>query len=341
MVERRRAGPPVGTIVLLSLAGLLYAATLGSLTDAPHTDAAGRGLAVAFGALFALALFLVIAALLIVAAVKGAMSWVGRIGALVLVPAAVATIWLAGDAYASGDLSAIWIPGLLPPLFVLYAVRARFAPLRVAVKEWIANGAMAVACAGLIGLPVARELFPPPIDPAEQAHVAAEEQARRDREEQAARQARDQERAKFAALGPDSSMADYLEFVNGNFSREAREGIRKVKSRQADTVALLDAGRLGDLSSLLEWNVDATPQVCAAYGAALAREAAKVDPKMSSNYIGIAIDLEWQRPNLEWLTSERCDLDAPLALLEKNLRTYADSSRITRFADEIGKLRSR
>jgi hypothetical protein len=333
--------PPIGTIVLLILAAVLYAATMGSLSDAPHSDAAGRGMAVAFGALFATVLFVAIAALLVVAAVKGEMSLAGRIGAVVLMPAAVVAIWFAADAYGAGDLSAIWVAALLPPLFVAYALRARFAVLRRQVPGWIADIVVVLACAVLIGLPLARQAFPPPRDPAAEARAAAEEQARVDREEQAAREARQREDARFAALGPDSSIADYLEFLHGDRSREAREGIARVRSRQSDAVALLKDGRLRDLAGLLEWDLDATPEICAAYGAALAKQAARIDPKVDSNYLGIAIDLEAQRPNLEWLTSERCDLDGPLALLEGNLRAVADSTRITKFADQLKRLRSR
>lgn len=331
--------PPIGTILLLIAAFVLYAATMGSLSDAPNSDAMGRGMAVAFGAIFATVLFLVIAALLIVAAVKGEMSPAAGIGLLLLVPAALVAVWHSGDAYGARDFSAIWVPALLPPLFVSYAVRARFEPLRKAVREWIANAIVVAACVVLIGVPLVRHAFPPPRDPAAEARAAAEDQARRDREEQAAREARQREQAKFDALGPDSSMADYLDFVYGDRSREAREGIRKVKSRQADAVELLKAGRLDDLANLLEWDVDATPEVCSAYGAALAKATARIDPKVSSNYLGLAIDLERQRPNLEWLTSERCDLDQPLTQLEKNLRAVADSSRITRFADTVAALR--
>ncbi len=340
MEEARRAGPPIGTILLLIAAVVLYAATMGNLSDAPYSDAAGRGMALAFGAIFAAVLFVVIAALLIVAAVKGEVSLAAGIGLLLLVPAALVSVWYAGDAYGARDLSAIWVPVLLPPLFVLYAVRARFAPLRKAMREWIANAIVLVSCAVLIGVPVVRHAFPPPRDPVAEARAAAEEQARRDREEKAAREQQEAQQAKFAALGPTSSLTDYLAF---QYDRPAdvRDGIRKLKGRQADTVALLNEGRLRDLASLLEWDVEATPELCAAYGAALTREARKIDPKVSSNYLGLAIDLEWQRPNLEWLTGEKCDLDAPLVLLEKNLRAVADSSRITKFADELAKLRSR
>jgi hypothetical protein len=336
-----RGGFPVGTFLLLILAVLLYAAMMGNLSDAPHTDAAGRGLATAFAAIFAAVLFVVLAILLVVAAVQGQMSIAGTVGSVFVVPAALVAIWMASDAWADRDRSAIWVPALMPPMIVLYALHARFAFLRMLVNSVVADIAMGVAVVVLVGVPLERKLFPPPPDPVAEARAAEQERARLAREEQDAREAREREAAQFAALGPDSRMADYMPFLYGNHSREAHEGIRKVKTRQADAVALLNDGRLSDLADLLAFDVDATPEVCAAYGAALARETAKVDPKVSSNYLGEAIDLERQLPNLQWLTGEGCDLGAPLVQLEKNLRAVADSSRITKFADELAKLRPR
>jgi hypothetical protein len=337
----KSGGAPVGTILLLVLAVMLYAAMMGSLSDVSHTDAAGRGIATAFGALFATVLLFDLAILLVVAAVKGQMSIAGRIGSFIVVPAATVAIWMAADALGNRDRSAIWVPALLPPVLALYALRARFAPLRMRVNGFVADIAMGVVVVVLVGVPLQRTLFPPPIDPVAQARAAEEERARQEHEEQAAREAREREAAQFAALGPDSTMTDYMPFLYGDHSREAHEGIRKVKTRQADAVVLLNDGQLGDLAELLLFDVDATAEVCAAYGAALARDAAKVDPKVSSNYLGEAIDLERQRANLEWLVGEGCDLRTPLTQLEKNLRAVADSSRITNFADELAKLRSR
>jgi hypothetical protein len=65
-------------------------------------------------------------------------------------------------------------------------------------------------------------------------------------------------------------------------------------------VALLNAGKLGDLAGLLEYDVQATPELCAAYRAAIARAPA-------------SLDLKPQRPNMEWLNGEGCDLAEPLA----------------------------
>ena len=72
---------PVGSIVLLVLAAVLYAAMLSCLVDAPNSDAFGRGLALAYGAILGTALWIVLAVLLIVAAVNGRMPVWAILGA--------------------------------------------------------------------------------------------------------------------------------------------------------------------------------------------------------------------------------------------------------------------
>ena len=73
---------PAGTIALLSLAVVLYAAMMSCLADAPGGDAFGRGLALAYAAFLGTVLWLVLAALLVVAGVKGpiarAMYWINQ-----------------------------------------------------------------------------------------------------------------------------------------------------------------------------------------------------------------------------------------------------------------------
>jgi len=48
-------------------------------------------------------------------------------------------MWIAGDAYGDRDYSAISVPALLPPLFLLYALRARFEPLRQTIAAFVAE----------------------------------------------------------------------------------------------------------------------------------------------------------------------------------------------------------
>ena len=68
-------------------------------------------------------------------------------------------------------------------------------------------------------------------DPAAQARAAEEEKARQEAQDKAVREANEREAAKFAALGPNSPMADYLPFLYGNHAREARQGIRRRAGR--------------------------------------------------------------------------------------------------------------
>src|SRR5437868_214353 len=110
--------PPIGTLVLIILAGCLYAGMMVCFSDVRNSDSFGRSLAAAFGAIVGTVLWLVMGGLLVVAAVKGAMSRGATIACFVLLPASCVAMWIAGDAYAAGDSSAIWVAALLPPLIV-------------------------------------------------------------------------------------------------------------------------------------------------------------------------------------------------------------------------------
>ena len=89
---------PAGTIALLSLAVVLYAAMMSCLGDASGGDAFGRGLALAYAAFLGAVLWLVLAALLIVAAVKGRMPVWAALGLVVLLPLSCGAVWMASDA---------------------------------------------------------------------------------------------------------------------------------------------------------------------------------------------------------------------------------------------------
>jgi hypothetical protein len=312
---------------------------MGSLSDAPHSDAMGRGLALAFGAILGTALSVVLAILLIIAAVKGSLSLWGVIGALILLPLATVAMWMAGDAYGNRDYSAIWVPALLPPLFVLYALRARFPMLGRKVGEGVANIVLGGAILLLVAGPLAKASRPTPRDPAAEARILVQEKERVEREQAAAREARQREEAEFSALGSDSPLYSYLTHLQSMARHDrALEGIRRVKTRQADAIALLQQGRIVALQELWLFNLDPTPPLCQAYGAALAGAAGKVT-KARSDYLAVAIDLEWQLDNIQWLLKGHCDLKEPLGLLESNVRAVADSDRMIKFADTLALLR--
>src|SRR5204862_5532360 len=146
--------PPVATILLLLLASVLYAPMLACFIDAPNGDAFGRSLALAYGAVLAGLLWLVLAALLIIAAVQGRMPIPARIGAVVLWPLSCVAVWMAADAHGDGDASAIWVPALLPPLIALYALWARLPALHATFRAGVTSIVLGGAIAFLILAPL-------------------------------------------------------------------------------------------------------------------------------------------------------------------------------------------
>jgi hypothetical protein len=249
---------PVATILLLVLAGLLYAPMMGCFIDAPNSDAFGRGLAQAYGAILAGMLWLVLAALLIIAAVKGRMPLWARVGAVVLWPLSCIAVWMAADAHAAGDRSAIWVPVLLPPLIALYALWARLPALHVTFRAGLTSIVLGGAIAFLSLAPLVaahRAALPDPARDARLAELAKAEEERMAKERQAAY---DREEGQFASLGPDSPLEAYLIYLSSMaYGERALAGVRQVKNRQADAILLLRQGRLLDLRQL--WQFDVAP----------------------------------------------------------------------------------
>ena len=335
--QRPSRAPPVGAVLLALLAGLVYLAYLAGLHDAGRSDAAGNALTEAFLALFGAALWLALIGLLLVAFKNGKMpAWAG-IGALVLVPLACYASFASADLYAHQRGWSYVVPALLPPVIVLYALWIRIPTLVAAVSETIASAFAGCAVVALIAASIWASYLDLLAAPARQEAQRAAYEEMRAEEERVSAENRARDEAKFAALGPNSSLSDYLEYLNGSDARarQAMEGARHANSRQSDAVALLQSGRrLTDLRELWQLDIEATPALCDAYRGSLRGAASKIDPSYS-NRLGEAIELEFQLPNLQWLVGARCDLKTVLTNLAARLRVVRDSSRIDKLADTM------
>ena len=340
-VGEASAPRPLGMILLLILAAFLYALMMANLVDASGTDAAGRGLNLAFAALVGAVLWIVLAILLVVAAVKGSMPDAAKIAAGFLLPLSAVAAFKSIELDNGHGGVPILVPVLLPPLIALYALWARLP----AAQAKLPSGPTSTVLGGAILLVALVPLVVAVVDalpnPARDARRAALENARQEKERAKEEAQRRREAARFARLNPDSSLRDYLEYLPGGDSRsqQALQGARLVKSRQTDAVALLASGEIGALTDLWRLDLDPAAPLCAAYRAALDREAAKINRTARADYLSIAMDLERQLPNIKWLVGAHCDLGAPLSLLETNVRAVADSSRMTKFADTLAELR--
>ena len=98
-------------------------------------------------------LWLVLAALLIVAAVKGRMPVWAALGLVVLLPLSCGAVWMASDAVGHGDASAFWVAALLPPLFALYALWARLPALHARLHAGVVSAVLGGAIVLLTAAP--------------------------------------------------------------------------------------------------------------------------------------------------------------------------------------------
>ena len=169
---------------------------------------------------------------------------------MLLVPLSAVAAAMAADLYLDRQAWALWVVALLPPLLALHALWQRpRAPLTAAIMVL----SLAPIGLGIYGM------LP---DPARDARLKAQQEEAANQ----AREAREREASDFAALGPESSLADYLPYLHGAYGDRALAGIQKVKSRQSDAVALLAEAPLADLADLWQFNLVPTRELCAAYG---------------------------------------------------------------------------
>lgn len=327
---------PVGTFVLLMVAGVLYLGMMGSLSGLHKTDAMGRGMALGFGAIFGVALWLVLAVLLLIAALHGRMPKAGKIGAAILLPLSAITASVAIDLYGSGADWAFAVPLLLPPIIMAYAVWARMPALLPGVPPLPVTAAAGIVVTILTLTPLLVSLLALLPNSARDARQAALEKAREEKLREEEGIALQREAEVFSRLGPDSRLRDYLQYLPGGDSRshDALAGARRVKTRQADAVELLKAGRLPALTDLFRLDLQVTPDLCEAYDEALASAAGQVS-RTRSDSLSQAINLEQQMPNINWLVDGGCNLNASLKLLADHVRAVSDSQRMDKFAARL------
>jgi hypothetical protein len=337
--EGLSGGVPYGAIALLVIAFLLYAGFLANILGSRGTDAAGRGMALGFAAIIGVVLWIVLGGLLVLAWFNGRLP--GWLAAAVLVFLPLSAIAAAAGAGLAREWG-YWLmaaPILLPPLLAFLALWGRLPALHDVLPVTPTAAVLGGAIVLLTVVPLVvgwMDTMPnPERDAARAEQQRLYEQETRRREQQA----REEEEARFARLGPDSSLGDYLDFLTPGSPRHAQAlaGARLVKSRNQDAVALLREGRLLDLENL--WRLDLDPaHVCQAYAGALQAQAMKIDRSLPG-YVSAALDVEHQLANMKWLAGTRCDLDAALALAEARVRAIADNVRLAGLADQIAALR--
>lgn len=330
-------------LALLGVAGFFYMVMMSNIIPEPGVDAAGRGLAQGFATIAGVGLWMALGFLLLVGAVQGRMPVWSLIFVILLPLSGFASVVAVGLSPKEADWPLL-VPGFVPILIALYALWARLPHYHLALPPWKMTLGTVLAVLVLSAAPFVAQITAP--SAAQIARATAEQQviAKKQAELDAAAAKsgalpKGPSPTGFERLGPTSSLADYLPYLNGPFATAARKDIRLVKSRQADVVTLLNHGQILALPRLLEFDVAATPELCQAYGDALTKVTQNLDPKINpDNAIADAMALQEQVPNIQWLQAEHCNLDQPLSLLELNVRLLAEP-KLARFSELLGKLR--
>jgi len=333
------------TLVLV-LAAVLWAATVANTITIRSSDPAGNALSHAFGVLMAIALWALLAILVVLAAIRGVMPVWMRLAAVVLVPAAsVATIGAIEVMSQATEWPVKWplvVPILAPALVVALALWAYVASIRAAVSTPIMavivfGGVMALSIAPW---PLLRERKR--IRNAGPGELQAIRTAKRTKWSNADRAAR---RAEFDAIARDASLYEWLPFTEpGDPLRDrALAAILQLPNRQQEIEEMVRAGHVAAVREVPSLGAEATPALCDGAREAIVFHARRMRPDdgaPTAPYGRYARDVEFYMPTVEWLAAQRCSLGNALAELDTTARAYGDSPERTRFLARLTELRA-
>ena len=139
MAAQASDGFPWAFTIILVVAALLYLLMVGTTSGSRGSDAAGNGMAVAFGIVWAVLMWIAIAVLLLMARSYGGIPGWSKAFLVVLVPlAAIAGAVTIGIYSERGWLIAV--PIVAPLVALIYAAWARYAGLQAMMAAEPANG---------------------------------------------------------------------------------------------------------------------------------------------------------------------------------------------------------
>ena len=242
----------------------------------------------------------------------------------VLVPVAgVAMVVAAAQGFEQPGPWLPLVPTVLPPAIGAYALWGCWP----ALSRWLPRAKVDGAAIGLIAALSLAVIPLWALDAASYPRRLERHRAERAATDAAARAAGEREeqalRAKFARLGPNSSLREYIEAQHWYLSGvDILAGARQVRSRQGDAIAMLDEGMILELTDLWRLDLQPTPPLCEAYGKALAAAFGRPERTRGSAFLNL---LTSQFPNVQWLREGHCDLDGPIGAIDARLADMIES----------------
>jgi hypothetical protein len=303
-------GFSAGLIVLVLL---FYALTLATLADLAGSDPAGNALARAYGAIEVIALWLLLATLVIIAWAKGTMPTIAAIAAAILVPASGFATMIALDLLAKPEVSPfLWpiaVPALVPPLIVAFCFWTLLPATHVLVPAAFAGaitwGAILVLCASIL--------------PMQQMRGAAEAKVTA---------AREKYTVDFATMPADSPLWEWVPFLatpDQTRVSNTLERIRRLERRQSDAELMLDRGDF-PLGHIGLFDLTPSQSLCDKARALLRRRAEALvlkDPN-SKPFTDITVPTDDAVAAMSWLIDYDCPCAAEAQAWETMAKAYRD-----------------
>jgi hypothetical protein len=307
-------GAVAACITLSAFSLLLWILLLPSLANVAGSDAAGNALAQAYAAIATIVLWVLLAVLVLIGGIKGAIPLPGMVVAAILVPASgyatMEALELLSRPHQPPHLWPIIIPALIPPLIVAYSFWALLPSLRATINARVAGalvwGGTFILCIAIVPL----------------AHIryAADDRAT------AALEKFDADYASLPVTPPMWDLVPFLETRNTTKQQEVLARIRALDRRQNEAELMLDRGDfpLGYLGRL-----DLTPtQALCDKARNLLRQ--RVEPLVlttpnSKPYTDIGRQVFDAANAVEWLIGHDCPCDAEARAWETMANAYRGS----------------
>jgi len=295
------------------LALFFYFLQLAALSDLAGSDAAGNAYAQAYAAIEIIFLWLLLAAVTLIAFFKGAMPKPAAVAALILVPAsgfvALQALGLLSRPHQPPHLWPLIIPATVPPLVVAYGFWALLPRMRAALRAPLVGaavwGLVFVLCAAIV--------------PFDKIRNAADDRAAAVIEKY---------NADLAKLPADAPLWEWAPFFATRNSTQREEVLKKaarLDRRQADAELMLERGDF-PLGYIGELDLTPTPALCDSARALLRKRVAPLVLTVpeSKPFRAIAEDVADALAAMRWLIGYDCDASAEVAAWETMVKGYKD-----------------
>jgi hypothetical protein len=301
-------GAMLASIVLAAIAGLLWVLSLATLASLGRSDAAGNALGEAYGAFQIIALWVLLLALVLIAAVKGRARWPAAAAAVVIVPVSgfvtMSAAALLARAHLSPFLWPIVIPAAIPPLVVLWC----FFSLRGGSR--IALGALPAAMLAVCLLIQPLSLMRKAVDDRQTARL----------------EKYDADLARVPTGAPMWEWTPFLDTRDETKRAAVVANIRGLEQRQAQAEVMLERGDF-PVGYLGFFDLDPTPELCDKARGLLRRQAEPLVLKSANSrpYRDIAGEVTDAVAGMSWLVGYGCSCDTESKAWETMANGYTDT----------------